>query len=120
MKHKCFVLALIILAIVAVISNPSQNKHQKAVEVKVISYMQELAAQNNANGLGTLGLMFGKAIVGQVIKQTVTSDNYVLFSLTKIKWQGKSKVIGIGMFLNVFLFMTNDALKDAMSEIKIK
>jgi hypothetical protein len=51
----------------------------------------------------TLGMMLGGAIIDGLISNLVTTDNYVIFSTTKISWKGKSKVIGVGVFGNVFL-----------------
>jgi len=33
----------------------------------------------------------------------MSTDNYVLFSTTKITWEGETRIIGIGAFGNVFI-----------------
>ncbi|KRB59850.1 hypothetical protein ASD98_01650 [Flavobacterium sp. Root186] len=50
-----------------------------------------------------LGILFGSSLAEKLIENSVTRDNYILFSITKITWQGKSKSIGYGLFGNVFL-----------------
>lgn len=51
----------------------------------------------------TLGVMIGGVIIDGVVNNLISTDNYVLFSTTKISWEGKTLVIGIGAFGNVFL-----------------
>lgn len=66
-----------------------------------------------------LGLMLGGAIIDQVINNFVSADNYVLFSTTKITWDGKTKIVGIGVFGNVYLTrQLDDALNEGLLQSK--
>ena len=61
-------------------------------------------SDSGAEQLGSaLGLMLGGTLLDRMIETMVSTDNYVLFSTTKITWDGKSKLIGIGVFGNVFI-----------------
>jgi len=60
-----------------------------------------------------LGLMFSGVMIDGIINNLVSSDNYVLFSTTKITWEGKAKIVGFGAFGNVFI---SDELDKAMNE----
>ncbi|MBK8442421.1 MAG: hypothetical protein IPL35_02955 [Sphingobacteriales bacterium] len=39
-----------------------------------------------------------------MIDNSVSTDNYILFSTTKYSLEGETKVVGIGAFGNVFIF----------------
>lgn len=109
-KNYAGLFALGLMLFVAVITNPNQDRHKEVIKAKFNSYMQKsmsegLSKTDNKWGEAgqTLGMMLGGAIIDGLISNLVTTDNYVIFSTTKISWKGKSKVIGVGVFGNVFL-----------------
>lgn len=109
-----------LLILVAVMTNPNQAVHEEALKAKVNSYLQksmtdELSESNNEweQAGQALGFLFGGAIIDKVITNVVTVDNYVVFSITKISWGGESRLIGIGIFGNVFL---TSKLDEALNE----
>jgi hypothetical protein len=59
------------------------------------------------------GMMLGGALVDRIVDNFVSTDNYVLFSTTKVSWEGKTKIIGIGAFGNVFI---SSKLDEAINE----
>jgi hypothetical protein len=105
---------------VGVLTNPSQERHKEVVKNKLNVIMQKAIneslknSDSGAQQIGSaLGLMLGGAMLDRMIESMVSTDNYVLFSTTKITWEGKSKLIGIGLFGNVFISDELDqALKD--------
>ena len=50
-----------------------------------------------------IGFMIGAAFSDMIIDNIVSVDDYVLFSTTKVSWEGKTRVIGVGAFGNVFV-----------------
>lgn len=61
-------------------------------------------SDNGAKQFGSaLGLMLGGVMLDRMIENMVSTDNYVLFSTTKITWEGETKLIGVGLFGNVFI-----------------
>ena len=109
-KNYAGLFALGLMLFVAVITNPNQDRHKEVIKAKFNSYMQKsmsegLSKTDNKWGEAgqALGMMLGGAIIDGLISNLVTTDNYVIFSTTKISWKGKSKVIGVGVFGNVFL-----------------
>jgi hypothetical protein len=102
------VVSLVLL--IAAFTNPDPDQHKEAVKAKFNAYIQRAARE----GLGkagneweqagqAIGLMLGGALLGQLVDNLIATDNYVLFSVTKISWEGESKIIGVGAFGNVFL-----------------
>jgi len=111
MKNKyIFLLFGCLFLLIAILTNPNQDRHKEVVKNKLNTIMQKAMkdglknSDSGAEQLGSaLGLMLGGALLDRMIETMVSTDNYVLFSTTKITWDGKSKLIGIGVFGNVFI-----------------
>ena len=119
MKNKyIFLLFGGLFLLIAVLTNPNQDRHKEVVKNKLNTIMQKAmkdGLKNSDSGVeqlgSTLGLMLGGALLDRMIETMVSTDNYVLFSTTKITWEGKSKLIGIGVFGNVFI---SDKIDEAL------
>jgi hypothetical protein len=108
-------LAIGFVVMIAVITNPNEDKHKSAVKSKLVaSKISENIADKSSNTgnsdddaverLGTvLGLAFGSSVVEEIVNSLVSTDNYLVFSITKVVLNGKSKTIGFGIFGNVFI-----------------
>ncbi|MDR2963661.1 MAG: hypothetical protein LBU90_08555 [Bacteroidales bacterium] len=100
-KHiPLIIIACIIL--IAIFTNPNQEQHKEAVKNKVNYSMQKNMNGSN-DGFAAFGAILSGAIAGAVVDNLVSSNNYLLFSTTVVTWQGEAKVIGVGLFGNVFL-----------------
>ena len=100
----------VVLSATALFTNPQPERHKEAVKSKLSAFMQQSMKEsitqtdNEWEQAGqALGMMLGGALVDRIIEELITSDNYLLFSTTRLHWDGESKVIGIGIFGNVFL-----------------
>ena len=97
MKSKHILLGLLSLVIItAVITNPKKENHLDKVFNEFIVNKNELA---RTNGFELMALPFAKNAFGEIL----SVDNYVLFSIGKIKFNGINEKISIGAFGNVFL-----------------
>jgi|JI8StandDraft_1071087.scaffolds.fasta_scaffold149401_2 hypothetical protein len=119
------VLAIVaVIMILAIASNPSIEKHQEAIKIKVKTIMQQsfqvdiqLSANKWEQAGQELGLMIGGALLDPIIENIVSTDNYLFFSITKITWKGETNAVGIGIFGNVFVNPKIDAaLNDKFSK----
>ena len=117
MKKGIVVLSLV-LVIIAILTNPNQNRHKEVLEDKIKTYMQKAMGNQDDDGLDSLfGNLLGNVIVSTLIDNFVSTDNYILFSTTKLTWQGETKIIGIGAFGNVFITKRlSDAMNDGLLE----
>lgn len=120
-EHWTILITLCVIIILAV-TNPSTDEHKQAVKTKVNSFVQksyqsETPYKTELETAGyNLGVMIGSSIVDKFIENAVSRESYVIFSLTKINWQGKSKTIGYGFLGNVFLSEGIDSsLQDSFS-----
>lgn len=111
MKKGHFVFfSIAMLVLIAAITNPDTVRHKEAVKAKFDAYLQKAAREGIAESDNTweqagqaIGLMLGGALVGYAVDNLVSTDNYVVFSVTKVSWEGESRIIGVGAFGNVFL-----------------
>ena len=106
---------LSVFLVIALSTNPPVERHREEVKTKFGTMLQKSLAENmNNNGGNNPGVaigtafssMFGSVILNPLIDSFITADNYVFFSVTKLKWNEKSNVIGFGAFGQVFI--TND------------
>ncbi|WP_291097840.1 MULTISPECIES: DUF4359 domain-containing protein [unclassified Flavobacterium] len=109
-KNHLIIWIITIIAVIAILTNPNQDRHREVVKSRFNSYILESLKEKNsktsaqwADAGKTLGNMLGGMFVDQIINNLVSSDNYILFSMTKISWEGKTKTIGFGAFGNVYL-----------------
>jgi hypothetical protein len=111
MKKNYLILAIIGgFVFIAILTNPNQDRHKEVIKNKLNIHMQKKLKEslnksdNEWEQAGqALGLMIGGALVDRIIDNLVSTDNYVLFSTTKISWEGDTKIIGIGAFGNVLI-----------------
>src|SRR5690606_37130232 len=94
------------IILIAIFTNPNQDRHKEVIRNKFNTIMQksfkeEKKGENEV--AQALGLMLGGALAGSLLDNLISTDNYLLFSTTKMMWEGETKVIGIGAFGNVFL-----------------
>jgi len=114
MKNKQLLIWLTIslLIVLAFSTNPPVEKHRAEVKNKFGTILQKSLAENiDKNGGDKQGLdigttfssMFGSIILNPLIDSYISDDNYLLFSVTKLKWNDKTNVIGFGAFGKVYI-----------------
>ena len=123
MKKKYLILTITgIIVFVAILTNPNQDRHKEVVKNKINSYLQKSIKESNSDSqfkgaTQVIGMLLGGTIIGGIVDELVSTDNYILFSTTKINLEGESKVIGIGAFGNVYV---TRKLDEAISEDLLK
>ena len=99
-----FVIVTILL--IAIFTNPSQEEHKEKVIETYNTYYQnsiEESHVNSENVFASLGSLLSKTLISTMIENAITRENYVVFSLTKITYEGNEKSIGYGVFGTVIL-----------------
>lgn len=89
-KNHLIIGIIVIVGIVAILTNPNQDEHREFVKSRFNSYilesLKDKSSKTNAQWADagkTLGNMLGGLFVDQIINNLVSSDNYILFSTTK-------------------------------------
>lgn len=95
----------LLVALVAILTNPSLKKHQNAVRDKFDSYIQHHAES-------PLTAIQGNPVVDQMILRSVTSENYLFLSTTNVVQNGDTHTIGFGIFGMVFISSSVDSYLD--------
>jgi hypothetical protein len=125
-KRYLALVALLCVIILAIFTNPKQERHKEVLKAKLNAHLQQ-SAEDGGNGASVgweragqaFGIMLGGFIVEQAVNNLVSTDDYILFSTTRITWQGDTRTIGIGAFGNVFLSgKIDEALENGLLEGK--
>ncbi|HNA39509.1 MAG TPA: DUF4359 domain-containing protein [Chitinophagales bacterium] len=123
-KNQLIIVIVSVVILIAILTNPNQDRHKEVIKNKLNSYMQKSMnpegdeSENEWEQVGqALGMMIGGTLVENVIDNLVSTDNYILFSTTKINWAGKSRIIGIGAFGNVYI---TNKLEEALDKGLLK
>lgn len=107
MKTKQITLfAFVLILLVAIFTNPSQDEHKEKVKKTFTAYYQKSLNKSeleSENAFSALGNLLGTSLINSLVDNAVLRDNYLIFSVTKITYEGKEKSIGYGLFGNVFL-----------------
>lgn len=106
-----FVLFFIVLVgIGAFATNPSSVEHKLILKDKMrelLNAEMDKIKVGNDNEFSQLGVTFGAALGGMIvdkfIDQSVKVDDYYLFSITNVYYEGKKNPVGLGIFGKVIL-----------------
>jgi hypothetical protein len=116
-------IAIGVLLILAAITNPNKDAHIAAVKELILRSMNEKmvdsigSSDNSFEAAGSaLGYTLGMSLVDKMAESFIHVRNFVLFSVTEVRYQGNSKVIGIGAFGNVWIL--GNIEKSALENIK--
>jgi hypothetical protein len=109
-SRNLYLLFLLFLCIGAFATNPSSAEHKLILKDKMRqllnSEIDKLKSEND-NEFAQLGATFGAAIGGaftdKFVDENVVVDDYYLFSITNFRWDGKIKMVGVGIFGKVIL-----------------
>ncbi|MFV0418405.1 MAG: hypothetical protein ACK5KT_06720 [Dysgonomonas sp.] len=90
---------IILLLIIAFITNPSEDKHKSVVKSRIYSVIHSdlLISDDEMSGYES------DIFVNQIVDTHVSYSNYLLFSTTNVTWKGDRMLIGIGIFGYVYI-----------------
>lgn len=95
------IVALIIL--MAYITNPDVDKHKLVLNNRLTEAIDQAMLERN-NDIEQMAWQLGKKeITSMFIDKYMTVDDYKVLSLTRIHWAGKSYIVGIGGFEQVYI-----------------
>jgi hypothetical protein len=101
--------ALVILVLAQ--TNPSLEEHRAAFRSRFMERINNTIDDTvkKDSGLGKLGSSLGSALIDKMVDVMITRDSYVLFSLTKVKFDGENKTVGVGILGNVYVTSESDS-----------
>lgn len=116
-KTRIFALVTVALMLVAIATNPSQAKHEQAIKDKAQEILKNQLNYEHEDAFQLGMTLFGDRIVERFVESNVVIENYYLFSITKIRWQGEETLIGGGAFTKVWLSERLDEEADKIIEL---
>lgn len=116
-KTRIFALTLVALMLAAILSNPKEERIQEAVRQKATSLIEQQLHYKDRDAIQLGMTLFGNKVVDDFITHNVIIDNYYLFSLAKVRWQGQETPIGGGAFTIVWLSPKIDEKADEIISI---
>jgi hypothetical protein len=113
MMKKNLKIALLILIFlilfIAILTNPNKEFHKSNIKLRVYKELNIDTLQKESSNIfdmfKDISNSFGKSMVDDTVDNLLQVDNYYLFSFTKVTYQGQTKIIGIGAFNQIFLFV---------------
>ena len=114
-----FTLILVFIAGICVVSCPDKESHSEAIMENVNELIDEEATKDVTNESEKALALFASSLVSGlsniVIDSRLTVDNYFLFSIGKVTFEGKKKVVSLGVLNHVFTDI-DDNLKNEIEK----
>ena len=104
-KLLLFILILVAVAGVCVVTCPDKAAHSEALKDLVNTALTEELAEGVSEsdaGFVAFGSMLGTGIAGIVLDNTLKVENHFVCSVGTITYDGKTKIVSIGILNHVF------------------
>lgn len=109
-----FTLIIVFISGFCVISCPDKEAHSEAIMENVNELIDEEATKDVTNDTEKALVLLASSLVSGisnlVIDSRLSVDNYFLFSIGRVTFEGESRIVSIGMLNHVFTDI-NDNLK---------
>lgn len=107
MKKIILLGVVLLLGVVAAVTNPSEERHRAAVrEVLSVHAESKLPALLATDSSAVGGSLLRRAValgLDRAVQHAVTADDYLLFSTTVVTYGAERQVVGVGAFGHVFV-----------------
>lgn len=104
--------SLIAILAVMVLTCPKKEQHV-SVLTDNISYALRSSQSSNKDDANVLGELLGTALAKPLINSYLTVNDYILFSVGHLTYQGEDRVVSFGAFGHIFT-MSKEELKRRM------
>lgn len=104
-KLLLFILILVAVAGVCVVTCPDKAAHSEALKDLVNTALTEELAEGVSEsdaGFVAFGSMLGTGLAGIVLDNTLKVENHFVCSVGTITYDGKTKIVSIGILNHVF------------------
>lgn len=121
MKKLLALVAVLLLAVIMILTVPDKAAHKEAMMNAVAEYVDE-EVDNRGIGDNILGRI-SKGVITKTVETALNMklkmNNYYLWNTTYVRMKGKDQLLSVGLFGHVFTFdkkMLREKLQEAMSE----
>lgn len=121
-KSGFIFLILIAIAAIAFFTNPDKEAHKEAIIARTDQVIEEIITERNDELSSVAWQLAGKQLLSEFVDSNVTVDNYYLFSIPKVNWDGKSYQIGVGAFGKVYItkHLNRDVVQPILNDMENK
>ena len=121
-KSGFIFLILIAIAAIAFFTNPDKETHKEAIIARTDQVIEEIITERNDELSSVAWQLAGKQLLSEFVDTNVTVDNYYLFSIPKVNWDGKSYQIGVGAFGKVYItkHLNRDVVQPILNDMENK
>ena len=103
-----FVCTLIVLMFI--VTCPDKQKHQEIIKSSLSERFDKKLSEDSSTSSSLFSLL-GSVITTNILDVFLSSelrvDNYFLFSLGVVSWQGEEKTVSLGVLNHVFTFFSD-------------
>lgn len=113
-----FLVILGVILLIAYLTNPKEELHKEMLEIRLMEVLDETMLERQDDVIAfTAWKLAGRQVVETFADNYISVDNYFLFSLTRLHWDGASYITGIGGFGKVYITKRlNSELAEKMIE----
>jgi len=110
---------LVGLFVTLIATCPDKAKHSDALKELTSSLINQKAVSSNSDDWEVLGAMIGNKLIGAVVDNNLYVDNYIIFSVGKMSFDGEENPVSFGIFNHVFTKSREQFKKDALDNPEI-
>lgn len=108
------VTALLLLTMIT--TCPDTEKHKSRFNEAVTDVLHQKTADKEMDAFDQFLTGIASSVVRSMTSELITSENYFLFSVGKLYFDGEAKPISIGMFNHVFLLVSSNDISSFIDE----
>lgn len=113
----CSVFVVLFLSLI--FTCPDKQKHVEALNSLTSSILNDQIS-TDSDGWDYLGAMLGNKVLGAVFDNSLYVDNYVIFSVGKMTFDGEDSIVSLGIFNHVFTKSREQVRKDAKNNPEVQ
>lgn len=99
-----FLVIFVTILLVAYFTNPKEEIHKERLKIRFTEVIDEIMLERQDDGIVySAWKLVGSQLVETFVDNNITVDNYYLFTLTRLHWNGESYIAGIGCFGKVYI-----------------
>lgn len=118
-KLQILLVLIVLIAVAAVFTNPTEEKHKDSLKAKLKIHVQEFMERESFM-TRSVGNLVGGVAVDQIVDRTVSVEDYYIFSTTNVTLNGKRQTIAVGAFGNIFYTKKMDeVINEELSQISL-
>lgn len=99
-----FLVIFVVMLLIAYFTNPKEEVHKEMLKIRLMEVLDETMLERQDDVIAySAWKQAGRQMVETFADNYISVDNYFLFSLTRLHWDGESYIAGIGGFRKVYI-----------------